>query len=210
MKGDLICGVGINDSEYRVQEFISLGYENGKRKRKRVWICPFYRKWIDMLERCYSIKKQEKYPTYKGCSVCQDWLTFSNFKAWMETQDWEGKHLDKDILYPSNKLYSPETCVFVDPKVNTFLNECNASRGNYMIGASWNKREKKFVAMCQDGSGKQKHLGLFDTELEAHQAWWNFKIKLVYKLAAKQTDPRIAKALIERYENYETKRINQL
>lgn len=192
-----IYGVGINDADYEISRYEFVGS-----KRKRIWVCHFYRKWQDMLKRCYSEKYQEKYPTYKGCSVCQEWLIFSNFKAWMEKQDYEGKQLDKDILFPGNKVYNPETCVFVDQRVNSFLIETSAARGEYPIGVSWHKSCNKFKASCGDGSGKSKHLGHFSTELEAHKAWLDFKLKLAYQLAAEQTDLRIAKALIERYENY--------
>lgn len=197
-KNKLVFGVGINDAEYTIKKN-AVSYENGKKKQKLVWVCPFYRKWAHMLERCYSEKQSTNNPTYKGCSVCEEWLTFSNFKAWMEQQDWEDKHLDKDILFPGNKIYSPETCVFIDAKVNTFLIESDASRGQYMVGVCWHKRCKKFRARCNDGEGKLKHIGLFDTELEAHQAWLAFKLKVAKELAAEQSDPRIAKALIERY-----------
>lgn len=202
MNKRLVCGVGIMDADYRVEEKITIGYENGKRKQKRLWICPFYRKWRNMLVRCYYEKELQKHPTYKGCSVCQEWLTFSNFKAWMEKQDWEGKSLDKDILYPGNKVYSPETCIFVDQKINSFLVESDAVRGEYMIGVYWHKRDEKFLSRCSDGNGKQRQLGSFDTELDAHNAWLEFKLKLAKQLASEQTDPRIAKALVERYENY--------
>jgi len=202
MNKKLVFGVGIMDAGYRVQEKISVGYENGKRKQRLIWICPLYQRWRDMLQRCYSEKFHERFPTYKGCSVCEEWLTFSNFKHWMEQQDWEGKHLDKDILFQDNKIYSPETCVFVDAKVNIFLIEAAASRGEYMIGVCWDKVHSKFKAMCRDGSGKRKYLGYYTSELEAHKAWLDYKLKLAYQLAAEQTDERIAKALIERYKNY--------
>ena len=120
----------------------------------------------------------------------------------MENQDWQGKELEKDILFPGNKVYSAETCVFVDAKVNLFLTECNASRGDCMIGVCWHKKASKFVASCNDGGGKDMYLGLFNTEIEAHKAWLACKLKLAYQLASEQTDPRVAKALIERYENY--------
>ena len=201
-KKKLVYGVGINDADYAVEKCETISYENGKQKRKLVWICPFYCKWRDMLRRCYSAKWQEKYPTYIGCSACKDWLVFSNFKHWMEKQDWEGKQLDKDLLLQGNEVYSPRACVFVDKKVNLFVTERNASRGRLMIGVCWHRGANKFQALCGDGSGKQKHLGLFDTEIEAHKAWLDFKLEQAKILAAEQTDPRVAKALIERYENY--------
>lgn len=203
MSKKLVYGVGINDADYPVHEIITIGYsKEGKRIQRVVWSCPFYNRWQSMLRRCYSHKHQETRPTYIGCSVCDDWLTFSNFKAWMETQDWEGKQLDKDILFPTNKLYSPETCVFVDGRVNNFVLESNASRGDWVIGVSWDKRRNKFQARGNKLKGNQKTLGYFDTELEAHQAWLKCKQEVALELAAEQTDPRIAKALIERYENY--------
>ena len=203
MSKKLVYGVGIMDADYVVNEIITIGYsKEGKRIQKLVWICPFYLRWKSMLKRCYSDKHQERHPTYKGCSVCEEWLKFSNFKAWMETQEWQGKQLDKDILFPGNKVYSPETCVFVDRRVNTFVTERNSSRGEWMIGVHWDKSSKKFTAMCNDGTGKRKYLGYFDTELEAHKAWLAFKLEQAKILAAEQTDPRVAKALIDRYENY--------
>ena len=60
----LVCGVGINDTDYVTQKFATI-IVNGKRKQKRVWFCPFYRVWKNMLDRCYSTKFQDKNPTYK-------------------------------------------------------------------------------------------------------------------------------------------------
>ena len=71
-----------------------------------------------------------------------------------------------------------------------------------MIGVCLEKASNKFMATCNDGSGKKKYLGLFDTELEAHKSWLAFKLEQAKILAAEQSDPRVAKALIDRYENY--------
>lgn len=114
----LVCGVGINDADYVFQKWETI-IVNGKRKQKLIWECDFYRTWKSMLARCYSIKTQERQPTYKGCSVSDEWLTFSVFKNWMEKQDWEDKQLDKDLLFEGNKVYSSETCVFVTRMVST-------------------------------------------------------------------------------------------
>lgn len=202
MKG-LVQGIGINDANYVVKVEETLGYINGKQKRKLVWACPLYQLWMNMLQRCYSEKWKAKNPSYKGCSVCPEWLTFSNFKAWVEQQDYEGKQLDKDLLIPDSKLYSPDTCVFVSRQVNSFLLERGNDRGEYKIGVSRSDTNKKFKAACSNPfTGKQEYLGYFTREDEAHEAWLAKKLEHAYTLSALQTDGRVAKALVERYENY--------
>jgi len=199
----LVCGVGINDADYVVQKWETISYVNGKQKQKLVWVCPYYQVWTDMLKRCYSAKYQERQPTYKGCSVSEEWLRFSNFRRWMVEQDFEGKKLDKDLLFSGNKVYSKETCVFVTRMVNTFSTDCGASRGEWLLGVSLDKKVSKFRASCSNPSTKkQENLGYFTCELEAHKAWLKRKLELAQLLAAEQTDERVAKALIERYTNY--------
>lgn len=197
----LVYGVGINDADYSVHLFETSYTIDGKRKVKLKWKCPYYSRWKDMLMRCYSLKCLQRHPTYRDCYVCDEWLVFSNFKAWMEQQDWEGKHLDKDLLIEGNKVYSPNACVFIDQKLNKFLLECYSSRGEYPIGVSWNKRLGKFVATCNNPiTGKSEHLGVFIYPNEAHLAWKQTKHKFALDLANTQKDPRVVKALINRYK----------
>lgn len=199
----LVYGVGINDADYVIQKMETVGYINGKQKKKLVWICPYYRAWTAMLKRCYSAKYQECKPTYADCTVAEDWLTFSNFRAWAEAQDWEGKEIDKDLLFEGNKVYSSETCVLVTQTVNKFTTDSGATRGEWLIGVSLHKQTGKFVARCSNPiTKKYEHLGLFTCELEAHKAWVKRKLELAYELAAIQTDQRISKALIDRFTNY--------
>ena len=195
----LVCGVGNNNADYAVAKFETIEV-NGVRKRKQVWFCPYYRAWASMLNRCYSAKLQDERPTYKDCTVSEDWHTFSNFRAWMAAQDWEGKQLDKDLLAQGNKVYGPNVCVFVTPMVNTFTIDSRAARGKWLIGVHWCKKASKFLSQCCNPfSGEQEYLGLFTTEQEAHNAWRKRKLELAHELAAIQTDPRVAKALIDRY-----------
>lgn len=197
-KEKLICGVGINDADYNVCETAPEG-----KKHKIVWTCPFYVKWVNMLKRCYNQNVQMRNPSYVGCSTVPQWHLFSNFKSWMVQQDWEDKHLDKDLLFPGNKEYGPETCIFVDSKVNTFIIESNVIRGDWPIGVIFHKRKMKYMASCRSvETGEKKYLGLFKTPEEAHAAWLAYKLTQAYIIADQLSDQLVAKALIARYENY--------
>jgi hypothetical protein len=171
---------------------------NGKRKQKRVWRCPYYTKWMSMLKRCYSENSLTTNPTYKGCSVCDEWLTFSNFRRWMETQDWEGKALDKDLLVYQNKVYSPETCCFISSKLNTFLVKSDKIRGDYPLGVSLHSdnrcNSQALVAFIKDGRAS-KYLGRFKDAMEAHRAWQLAKITYGEILISNQKDPVIISGL---------------
>jgi hypothetical protein len=189
-KTKLVFGVGVNDADYPVAPLV-----NGN----PVW-CPFYRAWADMLKRCYYEKYQAGKPTYIGCSVTPEWHSFMAFRSWMVIQDWKGKQLDKDILVFGNKVYAPEVCVFVSGKLNSFMNDHGASRGEWPIGVSWNKRSGKFTANCRNPfTAKQEAIGYFECPYSAHEAWKDRKHKLALQLAAGQSDPRVSKALEERY-----------
>ena len=200
MKG-LVYGVGSNDAEYAMSNRQATTCTlSGRVTYKILWICPFYSRWKDMLRRCYSDKFQMVQPTYIGCSVCEEWLTFSNFKSWMERQDWEDKELDKDLLFTGNKIYSPGTCVFISRKVNAFIRE--KVNGDTLTGVAFDKRTNNYKAQCNSViTGKVEYLGKHATELEAHKIWKAFKFDQAVVLASKQTDERVAKALIDRYND---------
>lgn len=197
-----ILGIGINDATYVTNIRETVGYDcNGRQLQKLIWICPYYDRWKTMLTRCYGKKRNPRNNSYIGCSVCEEWLSFSNFRAWMEQQDWEGKELDKDLLVPGNKVYKAEACVFVSRVVNGFVTESGAKRGEWPIGVS--KRSTKFLAGCNNPfSKKREYLGLYETPQEAHKAWLKRKLELAKILADEQDDPRVARALISKYENY--------
>jgi hypothetical protein len=181
-----VYGVGINDANYRVITKVRKGRGslNGSK-------CPFWTKWISMLDRCYS----GNHSSYADTVVCDAWLRFSNFKAWMETQDWGGKDLDKD-LFGDGTLYSPETCCFLQPKVNTFIT-------SHAGGYSLSKSTGKFQARCTNPFAIRKedgrYLGLFCTKEEAHKAWQAKKHEYACQLAELQEDSRVADALRQRY-----------
>jgi len=122
------------------------------------------------------------------------------FRAWMITQDWEGKSLDKDILFYDNKEYSPEKCVFVSKELNSFFTDSASMRGNYPIGVSFHAKTGKFQSNCKNPLTNRKvYLGLHETPESAHLAWRDAKHFYANELAQREDDPRIKEALINRY-----------
>lgn len=77
-----------------------------------------YNVWQGVLQRCYDEKFKTRYPTYKECTICKEWLNFQVFAEWMEGKDYKDKQIDKDIKFKGNKHYSPETCVFISQREN--------------------------------------------------------------------------------------------
>ncbi len=202
-KKGLLFGVGINDvntpTKYKV--FPEERVPSGGFRRKA---CPYYNKWSSMMERCYSTKCQERYPTYIGCTVSEAWLYFSNFKKWMKTQVWEGLQLDKDLLYEGNKVYSEDTCVFIHGRVNNFTIDRGAVRGKLLIGVFL--EYGKYKAQCRNSFtlGGSTYIGSYDTELEAHLAWKERKHDYALQLADSEyvTDDRVREALRNKYKNF--------
>lgn len=188
IKRSLVCGVGVNDADYPVYTTATV---DGK--KKVIWSCPFYSRWKDMLKRCYSAPVKLRHPTYTECEVIIKWHSFMAFRGWMVQKGWEGKYLDKDIIIPNNKIYSPETCVFVSEAVNDFILERRTVKSENPVGVYKDPRSGRFQAKCANPlTGKQEHVGCYESAEEAHQAWLDKKTELAYALASEQSDPRVA------------------
>ena len=165
--------------------------------------------WKAMLKRCYSAKYQEKYPTYKGCYVCDDWLYYPNFKKWYDNNyykiDNKTSHLDKDILIKGNKVYSAYTCIFVPNFINTLFVKRQNDRGELPIGVYYHKTKKKYVAQLsvfKDGKSVRKGLGCFDTANEAFEVYKQTKEKYIKETADNYKD-KIPTELYEALYAYE-------
>lgn len=186
----LVYGIGINDADYKVTPVI-----DGKQIS-----CPVYLKWKSMIQRCYDKSFHENHPSYIGCEVCESWLSFSGFKSWVGSRSVEGFELDKDLLLEGNKVYSPDTCILIPRWLNAFIKNAKKQRGEYLIGASFNKLKGKFVSQVSV-NGKVTHLGCFDSEEDAHQAWKKSKLSQVVerKNDLDLIDIRIFDILIKQY-----------
>lgn len=145
-----------------------------------------YLLWSTMIRRCYSEKLQEKYPTYKDCSVSNEWLIYSNFKKDVESMkgfNVNGFELDKDLLFKGNKVYSKETCCFVPKEINYLMINGNKSTGYLPIGVYLSTNKKNpYASQCRV-SGKNIHLGYFDCIEKAFNCYKEFKEQNIKRLA---------------------------
>lgn len=142
--------------------------------------------WCNMMGRCYNEKTKDKFPTYFGiCTVCDNWLTFSNFKSWYDKNYIEGYVLDKDILIKGNKVYSPDTCCFVPQEINKMLTKGDAIRGDLPIG------------VCHSGGNylaritinkKYINIGVFNNPISAFNAYKQAKEKHIKQVAQQYFD----------------------
>jgi len=165
-----------------------------------------YSIWRNMLMRTYDLKYQEKQPTYIKCSVCTEWLNFNIFSLWYNENYYEIEGykmgLDKDILVKGNKIYSPETCVFVPQFINNLFTKRQNYRGEYPIGVTYNKISKKYISRCCDVVNNRKSLGTFTTPEEAFKIYKEEKEKYIKEVAEEYKD-RIPLKLYEALYKYE-------
>ena len=166
----------LGEGEYKCRE-------NGKLTR-------VYNTWVNMLQRCYSEEYHKRQPTYKDCEILEKWYNFQNFAKWYDENyyevDGETMCLDKDILFKHNKIYSPETCIFVPETINKLFVKRQNNRGKSVIGTSF--ENGKYRARCNllnPGTGKSKneYLGYYDTELEAFEIYKYHKERNIKQVA---------------------------
>lgn len=186
-----ICGVGINDYEDSI-------YIDGQ-------MIQSYHIWQGIIYRCYSGSLHKRQPCYSDCSVCDEWLYFTNFKKWFDENYIEGWDIDKDLLIKGNKEYGPTTCCFVPPEINYMLTKSDKKRGEYPIGVTFHTPRNKFRAqmsiITQEKEKKKIHLGYFTSPEEAFQAYKKEKEAYFRRVANKWKD-KIDKRAFEALYNY--------
>lgn len=86
--------------------------------------------WTGMIDRVYNEEKRSKYETYSDCIICDEWQNYQSFRGWYDKEFYqvgtERMHIDKDILYKNNRVYSPQTCLIVPQRINMlFMHKSN-------------------------------------------------------------------------------------
>lgn len=141
-----------------------------------------YSVWQDILDRCYNVKRRKRLPTYSGCTVCDEWVYFSNFLKWYNENVKHGQHIDKDIIVKGNKVYSPSTCCSVPKAINSMIASCH-SRGKKDLPVGVYRCGNKYVSYMYDKDSNQKYLGVFDSIENAFNIYKKEKEKYIQKVA---------------------------
>ena len=158
----LIYGMGVNDLNG------CFSYKNLK----------FYYIWHSMIRRCYSPKYHQNRPTYINCTLHDEWVYLSKFKKWFDENYIEEYQLDKDLLFPGNKVYGPNTCLFLSRNINSLFIFCNGRRGEYPLGIYFDCRDNAFKAKIRIKTGKNISKN-FKNPIEGHFWYLEQKINVI-------------------------------
>lgn len=157
-----VLGVGINDAPFKTSHF-------GEQ-------LPEYKHWLNMLSRAYDVRVYKKQPNYIGTEVCSEWLYFMNFREWALPKIQDGFELDKDILVQGNKVYSPDTCLFVPKWVNSFI---ASAKPNIRVRYK-NTSNPEYLARTSNKVTKLENIISVEKDYEsAVRSWVNYKIEIL-------------------------------
>ena len=182
-----VYGVGVIGDKYSCWD--------GRKIRKE------YDLWSGMLARCYSPKSHKVRETYIGCTVSENFKSYTYFYEWCNRQvgfNEDTFELDKDLLAIDSKSYGEGTCVFLPKEINTAIIKQNKKRGDFPVGVTYHKNTGNFVAQLSTSTGR-KHVGAFNNVIDAFAAYRKAKETYLVELAEKwkgSIDERAYDALI--------------
>ena len=96
-------------------------------------------------------------PTYAGARVCEEWHTYQVFAEWYYSQPGYslGYEVDKDILVPGNKEYSPKACGLVPKWLNKFFAFQYSTNSSGFPGVSVDSKGRLWLARVQCSALKE-------------------------------------------------------
>lgn len=157
-----------------------------------------YSVWRNLLCRTVSPTNQRR-ERYKDCTICPEWLTFSKFKEWFDNNYIEGCELDKDIIVPNNRHYSPETCCFVPSEINKLFTKRVNKHSELPLGVHRNNDGYRATVRH---NGKVLACKTFPTIQEAESFYLKNKKKMIEDIAVEyfkngKITQRVFKAIMD-------------
>lgn len=156
-----------------------------------------YRKWESLINRCTI--KEDKYHRYYDCIICDEWKNFQLFAEWFENNLYdigeERMHIDKDIKYPGNKVYSPYHCLLVPHSINEQFKEYSGRQKKKDIDLPYTIRRSD--SNKYEVSYRGKHLGTYNTVDECVDVYMKAKRKYITELISTYKNmPQYVKEMI--------------
>lgn len=160
-----------------------------------------YSAWRGLLGRCYPEKTRAMWKSYDDCEVCNEWLNYQNFAEWYDDNlyhvDNERMHVDKDILVPGNRIYSPDFCLIVPQRINMLFMERRNKSNGLPTGVGYSTSSYNPYNATYNG----KYLGVFKTIDDAQEAYFKAKENCIKEIADEYKD-KIPKKLYEALYNW--------
>ena len=153
--------------------------------------------WRHMMDRCYQEGYSSSY--YDKVEVCEEWYNFTTFKTWFKEHYVVGFELDKDILQKGieNKIYSPNTCVFLPKEINCAITT-HKNKFNLPTGIRLSDNNKYDCKIHYKNTYINKR---FDTLEEAVEFYNYNKRKIIESLIEKYKD-QLEDRAIDGLRNY--------
>ena len=175
--------------------------------------------WHGIYNRCYKTEQSSSGVCYESASMGDKWLNdIDLFVEWYMANyyecDGESMAVDKDLLRPGNKVYSPETCCIIPQTLNTMLSNCKkrtnhsmwrTSKENLPLGVRHNKSMEKYYSQIKPcGYDETITLSYWDTPEEAFEEYKKIKQADILLMAAKYKS-KVPKNVYDALLKYEVK-----
>lgn len=144
----------------------------------------YYQQWKNMLLRCYV--KEDRHRPYEDSEVCEEWLNFQIFSKWYDENYYEideRLHIDKDIKYKGNKIYSPYTCILVPQSINEVFHKSKEKQDDCDLPETIRRTKTGYKVWFRG-----ENLGIYDSVDECLKKYNTAKREHIKNLIGKYED----------------------
>lgn len=147
-----------------------------------------YRRWVNMLERCYYDRYHKIRPAYRVVEVSEEFKCYANFREFYNKNFYqipgERMQMDKDIIGHFSNVYSKDTVRFVPQSINTMFSRRVDQTNPLPTGVWVDKKSGRYRITFNRGKG-EREVSTFATVEEAFARYKELKEKAIKELAEK-------------------------